>query len=754
MLEPLAGPVANLFELLAEAPVAWLPESEARAAHAENSPGSPVLEELTQQLTHAVATTLIPPGEEEEPASTPALEPGQLPTSGQPSVSHRLPAPAAQPAAAPAHASAPSGEHHVRGGDVGRPPRHLIGACSVVAVVPKALAKARLGALRQAAAAAAAGDDQQDQQQQQQRVLQRPWEDFELCWYAQAAVVCQPEAPAGAATEQAATAGGCAGGRRRGRRGAGASDTRGGDGGEEDAVAGNGDGGGGTSAGGGGGGASRMARLCFAQQGAPAGISEPAERGVRRAAWDEYGMKLQELSCGSDGRGVLLYGHTNGLQSGDAPPWSLTHLVLGLFLDTRPLQALEAQLALLGDYRPLPRRLAQLAPALEAQLVRAAVAGALAEAKAQLHAAVATHGSVAGGGGGGGGDAFQTGSFLMGRLETRLNVAVPVVADALASIIRRAYNPNLAPYACRLLDCQAGALADALYGKLYDNITEAAAAQEVAKARRKRGRGGDAAGDGDGGGDGDAAAAEDDGAVDSRPQQPQGPVITGHGEFLILEGDVGEEGEAAEEDWGWEGCGGGGDEDGVAQRGGLATHGSAWGEYGMGAAGEGGGWAGDEREPYGAEEERDAAEVEAEAEAEWAAWAGAGEEGWGPEEAAEMEAAAAGLGSAPAVTRRGAAGLCGSRSRTWDPVAAAAVACSQAARGGGGGGGECAPVQDRSRWPSQRQQQQQQQQHHPQQQRPKHAVAAVGALLGVQPLRTVVVAEGGDGEDDDDDWAF
>ncbi|GIL46926.1 hypothetical protein Vafri_3792, partial [Volvox africanus] len=96
------------------------------------------------------------------------------------------------------------------------------------------------------------------------------------------------------------------------------------------------------------------------------------------------------------------------------------------------------------------------------QMVLAAVGGALADAKAQLHAALAAHRP---------GGAFHTGNLLMGRLETRLNVSVPVVADALASIILRGYNPNLAPYACRLLDCQAAGLADSLYNKLYDNIT-------------------------------------------------------------------------------------------------------------------------------------------------------------------------------------------------------------------------------------------------------------------------------------------
>ncbi len=161
---------------------------------------------------------------------------------------------------------------------------------------------------------------------------------------------------------------------------------------------------------------------------------------------------------------------------------------------------LQARLAAAGCDRPLPRRLQlpALAPAAELGLLRGALGGALADAKAQLQQLqllshgqqqeeqVQVHeqqhpgaGQVAGGqqleqgvgegggagaellvaggsegglgvvelaagaGAGGGGAAagaagpaaFDTGSFLMSRLEARLNVALPAVAEAVARMV-------------------------------------------------------------------------------------------------------------------------------------------------------------------------------------------------------------------------------------------------------------------------------------------------------------------------------
>ncbi|EFJ50961.1 hypothetical protein VOLCADRAFT_88115 [Volvox carteri f. nagariensis] len=412
--------------------------------------------------------------------------------------------------------------------DAGRPPSHLIGACSVVAVVPRSLAKARREALTSFAAAA---DSQQSEPILHRQTLAQPpgFEEFQLSWYAQAAVVCQPEpataaaafsaaATAASATEPSSHIAGGSGGKRRGRRSAAVGRSCG-------------DGGGASSGGGGDGGGDGTctARLCYTYEGSPSGMSEPAERGVKRAPWDEYGIELLEVtSAGNSGQGVLLYGHTSSLHVGVLPPWRLTHVVLGLFLDARPLQALQSQLALVGDFRPLPRRLAELGPPVEMQLVQAALTGALANAKEQLHTAIMTHGSAAA--------AFHTGSFLMGRLEVQLTATVPVLVDSLSSIIKRACNPNLASYACRLLDCKASGLSDALYGKLYDNITQhvtaGVEAKEAAKMRRKRTRG-------QGGGHATAGApAEDVGTGDGicgDCGRPPYELLPEGGDMLLLE---------------------------------------------------------------------------------------------------------------------------------------------------------------------------------------------------------------------------
>ncbi|GIL46927.1 hypothetical protein Vafri_3793, partial [Volvox africanus] len=46
--------------------------------------------------------------------------------------------------------------------------------------------------------------------------------------------------------------------------------------------------------------AASTARLCYVQGGLPSQLSEPAERGIKRASWEEYGMKVLEVSCGKD----------------------------------------------------------------------------------------------------------------------------------------------------------------------------------------------------------------------------------------------------------------------------------------------------------------------------------------------------------------------------------------------------------------------------------------------------------------------
>ncbi len=70
-----------------------------------------------------------------------------------------------------------------------------------------------------------------------------------------------------------------------------------------------------------------------------------------------------------------------------------------------------------GDDRPLPKALTHISATLEQQLVREAVAGALAEAKAQL-------------------PSRGPGTFMMGRLERRLGLAVPAVVNAMTRILK------------------------------------------------------------------------------------------------------------------------------------------------------------------------------------------------------------------------------------------------------------------------------------------------------------------------------
>ncbi len=91
-----------------------------------------------------------------------------------------------------------------------------------------------------------------------------------------------------------------------------------------------------------------------------------------------------------------------------------------------------------GDSRPLPRRLTQLGPpSLHAQLVQAAVGGALADARAVLAEAEAEAAAgLAASGAAGGAASGAAGDFLRSGVELRLRCALPAVSDSLAAIVR------------------------------------------------------------------------------------------------------------------------------------------------------------------------------------------------------------------------------------------------------------------------------------------------------------------------------
>ncbi|KAG2500814.1 hypothetical protein HYH03_001576 [Edaphochlamys debaryana] len=639
------------------------------------------------------------------------------------------------------------------------PPQALIGCCSVVAAAERSIGKARAAALRDPAAAAAAataanppdsfdqgdpwgggGDPYQGQAaegegegegegrtstrargrgrgQRRQRAYAAAAaaaaavDDRVLCcWYAQAALVAQPaEACAGV--------------------GAGRLDLD-----TRDGPAQGGGGGGGNGAGPAAAGGARAAALCVVVDGVPSCLPEAGVKGLRRAAWADYGLRLVGLRCDDGGQGSLSYGHMAAAASERVPPWALSHVVLTLFVDPRPLQDLQSRLALCGDYRLLPRRLGALSAAVATQLLTAAVSGALADAKERLAAVAA---ACAPG-------AFDPGSFLRGRREVRLGVAAPAVAGALVSIVRRAYNPNLEPFACRLLDCTAEGLERALHGKLLSNavrqLDEMAEAADRAR-RLKRGRASpdDAPGSGGGG-----AAGGEGTAVEFR---------SGEGEVLVLGGAV--EGPEGGWDGGEGGEGGGGwgpgGEDGEGQGDGSEAGAGVWaadeaqaGWEGYEGEAEEGGWGGGEGgaiegEDGGNWEEEIAAEAEAvavgvgtagtqppasqepchEEEGGWG-WGSGGQQGhWGEEEEAEEEVEEEEVEvatAAPPPSVAPAAPAMAPRHPARPRAAAAAAA---------------------------------------------HAVAAAGAFLGVRPLRTVVHEEEGEGEEDGaeggggrDDWAF